>query len=381
MTTNGMTWRAARRALCAILLFLGPPALAGQWCATSECPGCAAHGLGSGHGRECFATQDACQARLSEVLAEPHGGVTYSACTEEGGSDGGAASAPAPGHEMDPYISQAISHGINGDISASDAAGLVGLGLIGNAILAPRDPAQEAARAAAAEAAARQRASEEEERKQRLLGQMLDVDAPPLASPTFDGGGSAGNSLGLMLDDDVPSGRATGSGFMPQRHAPAATNPQPAAARNNPPGPYNVPARPGPGDNPLGLMRDDEPARERREPQPEDAPDPARDDAAFNKGFVDGSQCYSASAGNHCAGAAGAIHQNCIATYEAGYRQGEGIKRVLLEQAHQAGDLDRQQGRRNASFTSPQAQGPCRTQWIESYNAGYNNVPTPRMGR
>lgn len=373
--------RALLHFVFGLMVFAGVPAVAGQWCVTSECPGCASRGLGSGHGKECFTSSVACESRLSEVMNEPHGGVTYSSCAEEGGGAAGTAAAPVTaGHEMDPYITKAINYGINGDISASDAVGLVGMGLLGNALLAPKDPAKEAAdrmaAAQAAAAAAQRQAEEEEARKNRLLGGMMDVDSAPLTPAATAAGG---NDLGLMLDDEPVARSGNDFSFMPNRNAARVPNPEPPAVRVNP-GPY-TPPQSGQG---LGLMLGDDPVplqQKQPDPPPQDQPDPTRDDAAFNKGFVDGSQCYSASAGNFCSVAQGNIHTVCISSYEAGYRQGEGIKGVLLEQARQAGQLDVQQGRRNGSFTHPSAQGPCRTQWIESYNGGFNNVPAPRMGR
>lgn len=377
---SAVPMRLLQGMLAVIGLLSTVAAVAGQWCATSECPGCARHGFGPGHGEECFATRDSCESRLREVLSVPHNGITYSGCSERGstaatGSDlealRAASAAAAPGHQMDPYINEAISRGISGDISAGDAMGLVGMGMLGNALMSQTDPAlQEARRQAAAAAAAeqaRQQAIADEERKDRLLGSMLDIG----------GEQAGGGGLELMMGDEPVARSGDVSAFMPDRTPRTVPNPQPPAVRINP-GPYVVPATP-PADNPLGLMLGE--AAPAPPPPPPPPPDPAQDDRAFNKGYTDGSQCYSSSAGNHCAGAQGNIHAQCMTNYNSGYRNGEALKRILLQQAREAGVLDKAQGRRNGSFTHPMAQGPCRVQWIESYNEGYAGAPPAPMGR
>lgn len=270
--------------------------------------------------------------------------------------------------------------GSSGSSDAASTGAEIGQ-MIGNAIVDGIKAANERAKQQAAEYArlmaeqARLQAIADEERKQRLLGAMLDVEAPPRVSPIDDGGNDSGG-LGLMLGDEPVARSSTGSAFMPTHNPRPQLNPQPGAVLKQP---QPLPAATLAdqmllGDAPVPGNRPPPPA-----PPPE--PDPTRDDVAFNKGFVAGSQCYSASAGAHCSGATGNVHALCISSYEAGYREGDAIKRVLLVQAQQAGELDAAQGRANAGFTHPLAQGPCRSQWLETYNSGYRNVPMPRMGR
>jgi hypothetical protein len=114
----------------------------------------------------------------------------------------GGTAAPAPaaaGHEFDNTINQAISAGISGQISGADAVGLVGIGLIGNAMFAPQtvDPAAQqralaaqraaalaAQEAAAAAAAAQAEAAAAAERKrQAKLARLRGL----LKTDTFDG--------------------------------------------------------------------------------------------------------------------------------------------------------------------------------------------------
>ena len=54
----------------------------------------------------------------------------------------GAAGAPQAGHELDKNIGDALAAGMQGKISAGDTVGLVSLGVLGNAILAPNTPVQ-----------------------------------------------------------------------------------------------------------------------------------------------------------------------------------------------------------------------------------------------
>lgn len=78
-----------------------------------------------------------------------------------------APAAPAaPGHEFDNTINQAISAGMSGKISGGDAAGFVGLGILGNALFAPNtvDPAQQQA----------QQEAQREQQQRQLAAQQLN---------------------------------------------------------------------------------------------------------------------------------------------------------------------------------------------------------------
>jgi len=46
-------------------------------------------------------------------------------------------------------------------------------------------------------------------------------------------------------------------------------------------------------------------------------------------------------------------------------------QKTLLKAALFYGKRDKEDGKKNQSFNHPDAEGPCRVKWIESYNRGY----------
>lgn len=105
--------------------------------------------------------------------------------------------------------------------------------------------------------------------------------------------------------------------------------------------------------------------------------DPRLNEPAFYNGYLHGIQCFSSNAGPSCGALAGAAHQRCMELYQAGYREGDKVKRRMVEDAAAAGQRDRDAGRRHAAFTNPGAAGPCRITWIEAYTDGYQRSSPP----
>jgi hypothetical protein len=105
-------------------------------------------------------------------------------------------------------------------------------------------------------------------------------------------------------------------------------------------------------------------------------------DSYYHIGFEDGSQCFSQNAGPRCdkAGAPKADYENCLASYRLGYSAGERIKASLLQAAYEKGQSDGGVGRSYAD-TDTRADGPCRAQYLMSYNSGRMGVPQPKFGR
>lgn len=174
-----------------------------------------------------------------------------------------------------------------------------------------------------AEAERRRRAHEEEERgkeesKNRLLGEMLGVDAAP---------DSPGGEQGLS-----PLGAASEEGGS------------------------------------LRLMADGEAAKKAPE-----KPDPRFKIPAFSKGFEAAGQCGSQNAGPYCAGAAAEQQKSCAADYHDGYALGEKDQKALLERAAKKGADAAAGGVQNNAASDPDAQGGCRTQWVQAYNRGYGS--------
>ncbi len=136
------------------LICLAPSAF-GAWVATADFSSCPRKYISQTSGREGnFATESECNARIASVKSSSPLACARYSCVNEGGTAPGASGSGSaePGHELDQHIQNAISAGINGKISPGDAAGLVGLGLIGNALLAPSVPLTPEQQAAQAEA-------------------------------------------------------------------------------------------------------------------------------------------------------------------------------------------------------------------------------------
>lgn len=357
------------RILFVACVLLSVTAQASQWCSTMSCPACPRHGLGSGYGHECFSSQSACESAVASAKRAQGSGATYSVCTEEGSGSSTPASTGDPAQDL---INQGVSGVVDGMMNGNADSFAVGaMGIAGGIFVQGMkpDPAaearrqQEAAEAAARQAAyERQMAIEAEARNQQLMSEMIgDGEAvDPFESEPAASMDSSG--LGLMSDDVPVTGDGSHQAFMP------ATNNRPAIRTHG----NAVRKEPQPV-APAAAKNEGAPPPNAPQQQPQDSGAAL---SAFNKGFDQGIGCYSHSALAHCASERNPnTYQLCIGNYDAGYRQGEAQKGTLLNQAYQAGALDKQQGRRNGSFTHPSAQGSCRVQWIERYNSGYQGVP------
>jgi len=139
--------------LCA--LHSAPRALAQKSCmVTFTCPsaggGCASNmgGAVTTRGPFPFASTAACNTQARSANSNiPGVGVSCSCTPPDGDSAAGSAPAApvAPGHEFDSTIKEAISAGLAGKLSPGNAVGFVGLGLLGNALFAPKttNPAEQ----------------------------------------------------------------------------------------------------------------------------------------------------------------------------------------------------------------------------------------------
>ncbi len=89
-----------------------------------------------------FASTADCNTKARN--ANPNLGGVGISCSCNGGdasAPGSTAAAPAaPGHEFDSTINRAIADGITGRISAGNAVGFTVLGMLGNALFAPKAP-------------------------------------------------------------------------------------------------------------------------------------------------------------------------------------------------------------------------------------------------
>ena len=92
---------------------------------------------------------------------------------------------------------------------------------------------------------------------------------------------------------------------------------------------------------------------------------------AFLKGFEAATQCYSQNAGPACASVSSQQHTACIADYQGGYTTGEKLKQVVMQEAFDTGASAGRAGQLANGPSDTRADGPCRVQWVETYNRGY----------
>ena len=89
-----------------------------------------------------FASTNDCNTKARN--ANPNLGGVGISCSCSGGDTSGTGSASAApvarGHEFDSTINRAIADGITGRISAGNAVGFTALGILGNALFAPKSP-------------------------------------------------------------------------------------------------------------------------------------------------------------------------------------------------------------------------------------------------
>jgi hypothetical protein len=93
--------------------------------------------------------------------------------------------------------------------------------------------------------------------------------------------------------------------------------------------------------------------------------------ASFQKGLRDASGCYEPNGKVYCLAVPAEERKKCSEVYEMGFNSGMEYQKFLLEGAFTYGKIDKEAGKKNLSFNHPEAKGPCRVKWIESYNRGY----------
>jgi len=191
----------------------------------------------------------------------------------------------------------------------------IGKALFGDPEADARRKAEEGLRAEQQRRAAEEANRKQEEQKNRLLGNMIGVDNSP--------------PLGLM-------GVESGAGLSLMTDSPSAITPP---AQGAPPA--------------VGMSADQAKS------------------TAFSKGFEHASKCISQNAGSSCAGATAEQQQDCVADYRAGYDSGSQQNSLVLQEAYRAGQGAAARGELANAASDQRAQGPCRIEWIESYNRGH----------
>jgi len=222
-----------------------------------------------------------------------------------------------------PTVANPCSGGSTGGGSGGSSAGAaIGQALgqaLGEALRG--NPEEDARRKAAAEAARRraeeQARKEDEEKKNRLLNNMMDVgDSSQLGYI----GINSGSGFSQMTDDQV----ANPSSLSPNKTI-----------------------------------------------QPNDQTMPQPKSEGFTKGFEDASQCFSRNSSSRCAGLTTELQQMCLDDYRAGYSEGDKQRARLMQEAMQTGQQAGERGELADGASNPLADGPCRIDWITTYNKGY----------
>lgn len=98
---------------------------------------------------------------------------------------------------------------------------------------------------------------------------------------------------------------------------------------------------------------------------------PRKPNSYFYLGFEDASQCFSQNSGPRCdkARAPAAEFDQCLANYRQGYTAGEKVRKEMLDRAFQWGGRDGLAG--IYAINDAKAEGPCRYDYVVSYNRGY----------
>lgn len=307
--------------------------------ATARAEGCASDSSGP-------AVTDAASWKRYRSWCAACGGTVpenFNAAAAQGGcrlppSPGASGAPAAAGHQLDGHITDAISAGMSGRISGLDAAGLVGMGVLGNALLAPkaRNPAQEAAQAAREAERLRLLEADSSRRADALLAEMLDTGEPAGEEPAFlaDGQPRLKPRAGDRAVLEPPSDQAAAPSLLDE-----------------------MMLGPGPGTPKAGA--------------------PAAKSDAFSRGLAHGLGCFSQSAGPTCAGAAPGGTASCLDDYRRGYHEGDKAAKERLASAYRAGARDRAAGAGSNGASQADAAGECRIPAVQAYNSGYSGAPRP----
>lgn len=108
-------------------------------------------------------------------------------------------------------------------------------------------------------------------------------------------------------------------------------------------------------------------------PAAKSPPKPAPVSTVYSKGYEHASSCISQNSGTACAGVTAAEQQHCVSDYNAGYSNGTKKRNLDMDEALRIGEADGAKGALANGPANAKASGPCRVEWIETYNRGYFN--------
>lgn len=118
----------------------------------------------------------------------------------------------------------------------------------------------------------------------------------------------------------------------------------------------------------LGLMTDASAAPPAKGAPPADKNANQPKSEAYTKGFEHASRCISQNTASVCVAGQ---PQTCAADYRTGYDLGSKQRELVLREAYQAGQSAGARGELSNGGADERAQGPCRLDWIQSYNRGH----------
>lgn len=256
-------------------------------------------------GSDACGTQGWCQCPGGVAAGRCLG--SYRTCEEACGltSGGSAPALPAAGAGFTPQQQMAVQMGQLGGQMVGQALHEM---LFGDPQAAAAQRARAAALAEQSRQAALEKKRDDEATKDRLLGEMIGVDA--------------------------------------------ASDGQTAAQQ--------------PDDGSFRLLADDDAGK--KDPR---LHDPRFKSPSFSKGYDAALRCSTQNVGSACADVSGEQSASCINDYKAGYELGRKEQAAVLQRATAKGAGAALSGLPDNAASDPDSGGDCRTQWVEAYHRGY----------
>lgn len=243
------------------------------------------------------------------------GNECYAACgigNSSGNSSSGSSAAGDLGTALGTILGNAIVNSIRGTPEEGAASKAQQEGQAAE----QQRRVEEQARQAEEQRKAEEQARKDEETRERLLGSMKGIDSS--------------SQLGLMGVDTAPGLQLMTSD---QAESPSLRLDKPDQNTNN-----------------AGA-------------QPKST--------GFTQGYNDASQCFSQNAGPRCSGVATEQMEACLTDYRAGYGEGDKQRIRLMTEARRVGQLAGERDEPANGASNPLADGPCRVEWIKTYNDGH----------
>jgi len=327
-------------------LFLLSTNVEAAWMAHSDFSACPRKYVPQSSGKEGpFATESQCKARLSAAVKGNAMACAKYYCAEEGSSASGGGG---------PVSSDGTSNMVDGFVKGNSQQFMKGL--FQNMLQSkPQNntPAAPVQRGTDDAQAAEQRRQADEQAAQRRR-QAEEESARQAAEKDRQAEESRDRLLGKNAD---PSGLSL-MGVDPSSDLKLLSADQQSNASN------------GNSSSGLQLMIDDQQTSASGR-NPSSGKKGSRAKAyGYTKGFEHASQCFSQNS-TVCSGAPADQQQTCIDDYRLGYTAGDKRRVMAMNEAFRVGEEAGKNDKKDTSFNDPRAQGPCRVQWVESYNRGH----------